>query len=64
MTAAALLLTGAVVAYATACWLSPFGVCFRCHGINRWCCRCDGTGRRVRVGRRAWDYLRSLYDRR
>ncbi len=63
MTAAALLLTVAVLAYAAACWL-PFGVCARCHGTSRWCRRCDGTGRRVRVGRRAWTYLRSLYDRR
>jgi hypothetical protein len=65
VTAATLLIpAAAVLAYAAACWLFPFDVCARCHGSSRWCRRCDGTGRRVRVGRRAWDYLRSLYDHR
>ena len=59
-----LLLVGlaAAVPYALACWLVPFGVCARCRGGNRLCRWCDGTGRRVRLGRRAWTYLRRLHD--
>ena len=47
-----LLLTGLAVAvpYALACWLAPFGACARCHGRDRLCRACDGTGRRVRAG--------------
>jgi hypothetical protein len=60
----ALVLGGlAVVAvpYALACWLAPFGTCARCHGRDPLCRSCDGTGRRVRAGRRAWTYLRRLH---
>lgn len=56
---AALTALAAAGAYAAACWLAPFGPC-RCHG-GPLCPRCDGTGRRVRVGRRLYAYLRSLY---
>jgi hypothetical protein len=63
MTAVVLLASLAAMAatawYAAACWLAPFGAC-RCHG-DPLCRRCDGTGRRVRVGRRLYVYLRSLY---
>ena len=57
------LLAGLVLAvpYALACWLAPFGACARCHGHDRLCRACDGTGRRVRAGRRAWIYLRRLH---
>jgi hypothetical protein len=61
-----LLLAGLALAvavpYALACWLAPFGTCARCHGHDRLCRACDGTGRRVRLGRRAWTYLRRLHD--
>jgi hypothetical protein len=59
-----LLLAGLAVAvpYALACWLTPFGACARCHGHDRLCRFCDGTGLRVRLGRRAWTYLRRLHD--
>jgi hypothetical protein len=48
--------------YALACWLAPFGACGRCHTRDPLCRSCDGTGRRVRLGRRAWTYLRQLHD--
>jgi hypothetical protein len=49
-------------AYAGACALAPFGVCARCRrGRDPLCGRCDGTGRRVRAGRRLWSYLRALH---
>jgi hypothetical protein len=68
-----------VASYALACWQAPFGVCRHCHlgrpgrpgrhlgrlgrradPLCRWC---DGTGRRVRLGRRTWTYLGRLHDR-
>ena len=56
------------------CWLVPFGPCRRCTGTGslrnpilrrtfRDCPRCDGTGRRVRLGRRVVEYLRAEYER-
>jgi hypothetical protein len=59
-----LLLAALAVAlpYAMACWLAPFGACARCHDRDRLCRFCDGTGRRVRAGRRLWSYLRRLHD--
>jgi hypothetical protein len=60
-----LLLAAALVLaarYALACWLAPFGPCSRCHARDPLCRACDGTGRRVRLGRRVWTYLRRLYD--
>jgi hypothetical protein len=50
------------VPYTLACWLAPFGPCHRCHHTDPLCRACDGTGRRVRLGRRAWTYLRHLHD--
>jgi hypothetical protein len=50
------------VSCALACWLAPFGACARCHQADPLCRFCDGTGRRVRLGRRAWTYLRRLHD--
>ena len=55
-------LAAGAVPYALACWLAPFGACARCHHEDRLCRFCDGTGRRVRAGRRAWTYLRRLHD--
>jgi hypothetical protein len=51
----------ALAGYALACALVPFGRCRRCHGGDPLCRACDGTGRRVRAGRRLWTYLRALY---
>jgi cytochrome c oxidase assembly factor CtaG len=47
--------------YTLACALVPFGACRRCHRTDPLCRACDGTGRRVRLGRRFWTYLRALY---
>jgi hypothetical protein len=47
--------------YALACALVPFGACRRCHRTDPLCRACDGTGRRVRLGRRLWTYVRALY---
>ena len=49
-------------AYALVCALTPFGTCTRCRHTDPLCRACDGTGRRVRLGRRAWTYLRALHD--
>ena len=75
MTTPALLATAAVLGYAAlyalGCVIFPFGRCrrSRCQGgrihsrlsrkIFRDCPRCEGTGKRVRVGRRVYEYLRS-----
>lgn len=74
MTPLALLASLASLGY-TACYLLmcaafPFGHCRRCKGagklyspfsrrVFRLCPRCDGTGRRVRIGRRIYEYFRS-----
>jgi hypothetical protein len=49
------------IPYALACALVPFGRCRRGHHPDPHCWACDGTGRRVRLGRRGWTYLRALY---
>jgi hypothetical protein len=59
---ASLAALGLLTAYALACALVPFGACTRCHASDPLCRACDGTGRRVRLGRRAWTYLRALHD--
>jgi hypothetical protein len=60
------LLTVAVVAlvivtagYLIRCWLDPFTSCH--HDARRaWRCRrCEGTGRRLRAGRRLLNHLRA-----
>jgi hypothetical protein len=55
----------AIAGYLAACWLAPFGPCWRCGNDPHRrgdCRRCDYTGRRIRTGRRLWTYLRRLYD--
>jgi hypothetical protein len=52
----------ALAGYALACALAPFGPCRRCRHTDPHCRACDGTGRRVRAGRRLWTYLRVLYE--
>ncbi|WP_432980967.1 hypothetical protein [Dactylosporangium sp. CA-233914] len=62
----------AAVAYAAwytlKCAVAPWGRCRRCHGarttgrvLRRPCPRCDGTGIRVRLGRRLYRYVLSEY---
>jgi hypothetical protein len=52
----------ALAGYALACALAPFGCCRRGHHPDSHCRACAGTGRRVRLGRRLWTYLRALYE--
>ena len=70
---ASLTLIGYTAFYITWCALVPFGRCRRRRCDNgrihsrlsrrvfRECSRCDGTGKRVRVGRRVYEYLRGEY---
>lgn len=52
--------------YTFACWWWPFEVCPRCDGGGKFgspsgrhwrnCRRCGGSGRRLRLGRRVWNW--------
>jgi len=52
-----------------AIWLFPYSPCWHCRGSGKhrsgkyWrpCRRCKGTGRRIRLGRRLWDWTRSTH---
>jgi hypothetical protein len=57
-----------VAIYLVACWLWPYTSCRACKGNSgkrfspsgkAWgdCRRCKGKGRRVRIGRKTWNYL-------
>lgn len=58
--------------YVLECWWWPYGKCGKCEGTGkRWspdgkhfrdCPRCDGRGRRIRIGRRIWNFLRIKTD--
>jgi hypothetical protein len=67
---ASLAALGYAAFYLALCAGYPFGNCRRCKGSgkrhnpffgggHRLCNRCAGTGRRVRLGRRVYEYLRS-----
>jgi len=70
----ALLAAGAAVAwlggYVIACAVWPFAACRRCEGAGklksptgrafRLCRRCKATGRRIRTGRRLFNWLQVL----
>lgn len=46
--------------YALACWLTPFTTCRHTHPHRAWRCRrCEGTGLRLRAGRRLANHLRA-----
>ncbi|MGH8878965.1 MAG: hypothetical protein ACRD0P_16770 [Stackebrandtia sp.] len=73
--AATLLTITAVAAYGVACWVIPFGTCRRCKGTGhrpgriarsrlRPCRRCRASGRRLRYGRRAYNYLAKVHRER
>ena len=57
--------------YSLACWLFPFGRCRRCKGAGklaspsgrhfRLCRRCKHTGLRLRLGRKAYNWLRHMH---
>jgi DnaJ-class molecular chaperone len=58
------LITAVTMCYAAVCAASPFGTCRTCSGLGRIgtkrglhsrpCLRCDGTGIRIRRGRRLY----------
>ena len=68
-----LALTVITAGYLGTCWIWPFGACRRCKGrgrsrsrivrVFRLCPRCDGTGRRLRLGRHVLNYLRNTHQR-
>jgi hypothetical protein len=57
--------------YTAACWLLPFGKCRHCRGVGarttlitrrlKPCRMCRGAGRRLRHGRRAYNYLARIH---
>lgn len=51
--------------YSIMCMVAPFGRCWHCHNRKkrRDCRWCDGTRRRIRIGRRIFEYIRAEYDR-
>lgn len=69
-TVATLAACTAVGGYALACWVFPFGKHGRCGGKGARtallsdrlipCRGCRGSGRKLRVGRRAWNYFRAI----
>ncbi|MDP9848002.1 hypothetical protein [Streptosporangium lutulentum] len=62
---------GWLTLYVLRCAATPFGPCRHCHGEGkrtprlsrkrRHCHRCEGTGLRLRTGRRVWNNIRRLY---
>jgi DnaJ-class molecular chaperone len=66
----AMALVAVVGGYVVACWVWPSTACRKCesHGKRRSptgrafkiCRRCKGTGRRIRTGRRIFNWLRVL----
>ncbi|MFF0152630.1 hypothetical protein [Micromonospora sp. NPDC005203] len=68
---ASLIILGYAAFYLIKCYAVPFGPCRRCKGagerrgriirLKRECPRCAGTGKRVRVGRRVIERIRTEY---
>ena len=58
--------------YSLACWIFPFTNCAKCKGDGKLrspsgrtfklCRRCKATGRRLRVGRVIWNWIRHIHD--
>lgn len=58
--AAVLLLAIVTAGYLTTCWLFPFTHCHHDYAFNRRVCRrCEGTGMRLRAGRRLLNHIRA-----
>jgi len=64
------IIAGYAAWYALLCAVAPYGRCRRCDGRfnrldrrHRDCRACDGTGRRVRIGRRLYEYIRDEHQR-
>ena len=50
--------------YFAKCWLFPFTTCRHLSARGSWHCRrCEGTGRRVRAGRRLINHVRATRRR-
>lgn len=62
LTAIAALIAAAGL-YVFRLWAFPFGSCLWCRGDGirggTYCRRCDGHGRRVRLGRRIFEFVRA-----
>ncbi|MEV8377832.1 hypothetical protein AB0P21_34155 [Kribbella sp. NPDC056861] len=68
----ALIVTGVAAFYLLACAVWPFGKCRRCKGVGKFkspfgnafrhCGRCDGSGLRVRFGRKVISYYRRTHS--
>jgi hypothetical protein len=68
---ASLAAVGYAAYYLLACAAFPFGNCRLCRGSGkrrsptgrafRWCRWCHGTGYRLRIGRRVWNFIRDEY---
>lgn len=52
------------VCYIVQCSISPWGECSHCHGDDRACWRCNGTGMRPRLIWQAAAYLLRTYGTR
>ena len=61
---AVLVLVIGTAGYLTLCWLFPFTHCFHDYAFHRRVCRrCQGTGIRLRAGRRLINHVRSTRRR-
>ena len=61
VTVAAVALVLVVAGYLAKCWLFPFTACQHLDTRHAWRCRhCQGTGLRLRTGRRLINHFRSL----
>jgi hypothetical protein len=61
ITLAVIALVILVAGYLLRCWLFPFTTCQHIDARRSWRChRCQGTGRRVRAGRRLINHLRAM----
>jgi hypothetical protein len=68
----ALVVTACSVFYLLTCAIWPFGKCRRCKGVGKFkspfgnafrhCGRCDGSGLRVRFGRKVISYYRRTHS--
>ncbi|WP_020388539.1 hypothetical protein [Kribbella catacumbae] len=68
----ALILTVCIALYLLTCLVWPFGKCRRCKGAGKFkspfgnayrhCGKCDGSGLRVRIGRKVISYYRRTHN--
>lgn len=62
--AALVFLVIAAAGYLLKCWFFPFTTCRHDNPVRQWRCRlCQGTGRRLRTGRRLLNHIRSTRRR-